>query len=112
MQSGTTGVNSIRIYNPIKQSFDQDVDGKFIRKWVPELRNIPEKLVHEPWKLTYLDQKGLGIKIGTDYPFPIIDNITSTKLAKDKIWRVKNSIKSKILSKEILNKHASLSLRR
>ena len=112
MQSGTTGINSIRIYNPIKQSFDQDVDGKFIRKWVPELRSIPEKLVHEPWKLTYLDQKGLGIKIGTDYPFPIIDNITSTKLAKDKIWRVKNSIKSKILSKEILNKHASLSLRR
>ena len=112
MQSGTTGINSIRIYNPIKQSFDQDVDGKFIRKWVPELRSIPDKLVHEPWKLTYLDQKGLGIEIGTDYPSPIVDNKISTKLAKDKIWNIKKSTKSKILSKEILNKHASLALKR
>ena len=38
MQSGTTGINSIRIYNPIKQSHDQDVNGKFIKKWVPELK--------------------------------------------------------------------------
>ena len=57
MQSGTTGINSIRIYNPIKQSIDQDPDGNFIRKWVPELKNVQGKLIHEPWKMTYIDQK-------------------------------------------------------
>ena len=57
MQSGTTGINAIRIYNPIKQSRDQDPDAVFIKKWIPELSNVPSSLVHEPWKLTYLDQK-------------------------------------------------------
>ena len=112
MQSGTTGINSIRIYNPIKQSHDQDVEGKFIKKWVPELKNVPDTLVHEPWKLTYMEQKSLNIDIGKDYPLPIVDNKSSTKLAKDKIWSIKKSENAKILSKEILEKHASMSLRR
>ena len=42
MQSGTTGMNSIRIYNPIKQGMDQDPDGNFIKQWVPELHNLAE----------------------------------------------------------------------
>ena len=112
MQSGTTGINSIRIYNPIKQSHDQDVEGKFIKKWVPELKNVPDTLVHEPWKLTYMEQKSLNIDIGKDYPLQIVDNKSSTKLAKDKIWNIKKSENAKILSKEILEKHASMSLRR
>ena len=49
MQSGTTGINSIRIYNPIKHSIDQDPTGDFIKKWVPELKNVPGKLVGIPY---------------------------------------------------------------
>ena len=112
MQSGTTGINSIRIYNPIKQSIDQDPDGYFIRKWVPELKNVQGKLIHEPWKMTYIDQKSISIELGKNYPLPIIENNKATKIAKDKIWKVKKSKEAKLLSSQILIKHASLSSRR
>ena len=112
MQSGTTGINSIRIYNPIKQSLDQDPNGDFIKKWVPELKNIQGKLIHEPWKLTYIDQKSINFELGKDYPLPIVNNQETTRIAKDKIWKVKKSNQAQELSKLIVQKHASLNSRR
>ena len=107
MQSGTTGINTIRIYNPIKQSYDQDPEGDFIRKWIPELSCIPTTLVHEPWKLSPANQLDLGIKNGNDYPSPIVDNTYETRIAREKIWNIKKSKLSKLLSVNVINKHVS-----
>jgi len=112
MQSGTTGINTIRIYNPIKQSSDQDPNGSFIKKWVPELQNVPDKLVHEPWKLTYLEQKDLDLEIGKHYPHPIVDHHSSSKTARDKIWQIKKTDEAKFNAQKILQKHASAKGRR
>jgi len=50
MQSGTTGMNTVRVYNPVKQGQDQDPDGVFTRRWCPELADVPDAHLQEPWR--------------------------------------------------------------
>ena len=51
MQSGLIGVHANRIYNPMKQVKENDPNGKFIRKYVPELRKIPDEFLKRPWRM-------------------------------------------------------------
>jgi len=105
MQAGTTGINTIRIYNPIKQSQEHDPKGIFIKKWVPELANIPEPFVHEPWKITSIEQTICNIIIGKDYPMPIVDLETSGKVARTSIWSHRNNEEVKKENYRILAIH-------
>lgn len=107
MQAGVTGINTIRIYNPIKNSEDHDPEGLFIKKWLPELEKIPPHLIHEPWKLGIMDQQLYECEIGKDYPFPIVDVEETRKYASDIVWSFRKTDEVKEEGKRILKKHVS-----
>ncbi len=86
MQAGTTGINTVRLYNPVKNSQEHDPNGTFIAKWVPELANVSKAYIHEPWLMSAMEQIFCGVTIGKEYPMPIVDLQTSSKMARDKIW--------------------------
>ena len=107
MQAGTTGINSIRIYNPIKQGLDHDPHGIFIRKWCHELINVPLAYLHTPWNMSILEQAACGCILGEHYPQPLVDYQVAAKIARDKIWNVRNSNNFHIEAKQVFVKHGS-----
>lgn len=97
MQSGETGINTIRIYSPVKQGFDQDPTGDFTRKWVSELAGLEGKHVHEPWKTGN----------AYNYPPPIVDHADATKAARSKLWAVRSTVEAKREAQEVYERHGS-----
>ena len=84
MQAGTTGINAIRIYNPVKQGLDHDPSGDFIKKWVPELKSFKSEYVHEPSKVPPLL---MDLEMpDKNYPNPIVDVSLAANKARKKIW--------------------------
>jgi deoxyribodipyrimidine photo-lyase len=102
MQSGTTGINTVRIYNPVKQGKDQDPDGAFTRRWLPELAAIPNAHLHEPWKA-----ENAGTVLGKTYPHPIVDHLEAARHARDKVWAVRRGGAYRAAAQDIQTKHGS-----
>lgn len=102
MQSGTTGINTVRIYNPVKQGFDQEPTGTFIRNWLPELAQIPEQYLHEPWAADNASEV-----IGRRYPERIFDHMAAAKAAREKVWEVRRRPEFRAQAEAIVTKHAS-----
>jgi deoxyribodipyrimidine photo-lyase len=98
MQAGETGINSIRIYSPIKQSYDQDPDGSFIRRWVSELSDVPDVFIHEPWKMPEPPKR---------YPSRIVDHAVATKEAKDNLYTLRRKPEARAEAKAVVQKHGS-----
>lgn len=105
MQAGETGINMLRIYNPVKNSYEHDEEGHFIKKWVPELANVPQKYIHEPWTMSLLEQQFCNTFIGTDYPERIVDIKETQKFATDTLWKFKDDPIVKQDAMRILSRH-------
>ena len=78
-----------RIFNPVTQSERFDAEGKFIRKYVPELAKVPAKFIHAPWRLDAVGQQAAGCIIGRDYPAPIVDHDWARKLTLERYGRAR-----------------------
>ena len=63
-----------RIFNPVTQSERFDPQGRFIRRYVPELTRVPDRFIHAPWKMSPIEQRACGVEIGRDYPAPVVDH--------------------------------------
>ena len=112
MQSGVTGINTARIYSPRKQVKDQDPQGVFIKRFVPELANVPPKYLPEPHLMPKSMQKSVGCIIGVDYPAPLVDESESRLLALQRLREVKRTPFAKEEAARVLQKHGSRSTRR
>jgi deoxyribodipyrimidine photo-lyase len=105
MQAGTTGINTLRIYNPVKNALEHDPQAVFIYTWIPELRKLPVPLVYEPWRLTLLEQSMHHFVPGRDYPPPIVDIEKGAREARDKIWALRKDANVQSEAQRILQVH-------
>jgi deoxyribodipyrimidine photo-lyase len=99
MQSGQTGINTPRIYNPVKQGLDQDPEGPFTRRWVPELAHVPLARLQTPWLESGADLSG--------YPRPIVDVATAARSAKARLTALRSTAGYREASLQVFEKHAS-----
>jgi deoxyribodipyrimidine photo-lyase len=107
MQSGTTGINTLRMYSPTKQAQDQDPDGAFIRHWVPELARVPLPYLAEPWKMNDTLERMAGCVVGRDYPAPIVDDKTAVKAAKDRLYGLRKTPQARAEADAVQSRHGS-----
>lgn len=107
MQSGTTGINTLRMYSPTKQAQDQDPDGTFIRHWVPELERVPLPYLAEPWKMNDTLQRMAICTIGQDYPAPIVDDKVAIKAAKDRMYGLRQTPEARAEANAVQSRHGS-----
>jgi deoxyribodipyrimidine photo-lyase len=70
-----------RLFNPMTQQRRFDADGRYVRRWCPELRHVPDDKLPEPWTMTAEEQEAAGCRIGRDYPEPVVDHAMARRRA-------------------------------
>ena len=87
--TGTDAAPYFRVLNPVLQSRRFDPDGVYIRRYVPELRDVPDAHIHEPWRMGDAEQAGAGCRIGRDYPAPLVDHKERRELTLERYGRAR-----------------------
>ncbi|MGA0176997.1 MAG: FAD-binding domain-containing protein, partial [Chthoniobacterales bacterium] len=107
MQSGTSGINTVRIYSPAKQAAEQDADGAFIRRWVPELRDVPSSWLPRPEQMPAELQSLSRCVIGRDYPAPIVEHAAAVRSARERIASVRRRTATRTEAQAVFVRHGS-----
>ena len=107
MQSGVTGINTLRIYNPVKQARDQDPDGVFVRRWLPALQPVPTEFIFEPWTMPAMLQQQTGVIIGQHYPEPVVDHLATARYARETLWGLRREDGVREEARRVFEKHGS-----
>lgn len=107
MQSGTTGINALRIYSPARQARDHDPAGIYIRRWLPELAGVPTGYLAEPWTMPAEIQRASGCRLGRDYPLPIVDGKSAVKAAKEALYGLRRGAGARAEAQAIADRHGS-----
>ena len=111
MQSGTTGINTARIYNPIKQAQDHDPHGHFVRRWLPAMRRVPDAWLFEPWRMPPDLQARYGVVVGQDIAMPLVDLEVATREAKARLYALRAQPGVRAGKAAIVLKHGSRQVR-
>lgn len=107
MQSGTTGINIPRVYNPIKQARDHDPQGVFVRRWLPAMAHVPDTWLFEPWRMPTSLRQQFGLTGTLALATPIIDLETASREAKRRLFERRGQPLIRAAKKQIIDKHAS-----
>lgn len=107
MQSGTTGISTVRIYNPIKQVTDHDPTGIFIREWVPELTLVPDEFLAEPHLMPLPVQQASNCIIGEHYPAPIVDHRKASAAARTRMQKIRGTEGARQERQSVFDRHGS-----
>jgi deoxyribodipyrimidine photo-lyase len=107
MQSGTTGINTTRVYNPIKQAQDHDPKGIFVRRWLPAMKTVPDEWIFEPWKMPTDLLYSEPCQDGSVFLEPIVDLAMTTRQSKEKVHARRKNAEVRIGNNAVVEKHAS-----
>lgn len=88
--SGADAAPYFRIFNPVLQGEKFDPEGEYVKKWIPELQDIPAKWVHKPWEAPGLELRSWGVTLGKDYPYPIVNHKDAREDALKRFEKIKS----------------------